>query len=86
MADNIADVVLPAGWVSAYTVSGIAQGKGLIIQNKSDIFVLGYQVGPQPSADDVNGYLIAPLATVIVDGTSPNYWLRGSGRLFIQEV
>lgn len=56
MADMIEDVVVTETWVKAHTLTGITQGRALILQNKGPFNVLLFLGEAQPAAGSNSGF------------------------------
>jgi len=82
-------------WVSVNTLSGIAAGTRIKIQNKTTKYMLLLEGASKPDITDFSGELITNLhlheASKIVTEGSPEVWVRnkkeGEGKitLFVQE-
>lgn len=78
MADMIDDVLVTEGWVNAHTLSGIATGTALLIQNKGPYHILVTIRAAQPSARSTSGFRVLPNQIWSSD-TGDVVWIRGEG-------
>lgn len=78
------------GWIDVYATSGIATGKGLIIQNQKNSaeHLIILERAAAPSVDLYEGRRVPYLGEVEVGAGSPGVWVRGNAglQLFVQEV
>ncbi len=90
MADTLDDIIVSDAWQSVYTLSSIAAGTNLFIQNKSSTPVV-VATGTQPLAASNKGFAVPSFEAVIVDGSPTDVWVRTSvdkrsGIIFVEEA
>ena len=74
------------GWISVQTLTGIATGTELFIQNQSNSqFYLA--ISPSQPTEDFRGLIVPADTRVISKVTSGEsaVWIKGKGRINIQE-
>lgn len=70
-------------WQSANTLSGIAVGTAMKVQNKSSKTVLLW-IGTQPVATATSGIAVPSFTTFSVPASESEVWLFGNGTVSIQ--
>jgi hypothetical protein len=94
MSNTLPDATLVSGtWYDAYALTGIATGTPLIIRNKgtTPIYIVVRPTAPAPSSTDGwsllgSGTFPAEWTTVSKVPTGSKVWLKGNGKVFIQEL
>ncbi|UXZ44489.1 hypothetical protein [Pseudomonas soli] len=65
-------------WVSVYSLSGIAVGTGLEVQNKNSNLVTIQESPTKPADTDFSGRLLRYCDVAEVWAGSPGVWVRGA--------
>ena len=60
------------------SITGLITGSPLVIQNKGNYFVRIIVSPTLPSASSENGYLLAPLTTVVVENETDIVWAKST--------
>lgn len=86
MANTLPDIKLVSGpYINLYSVSGIASGTKVIIQNKTTPPVYVQVQGSQPASTSNDGFLLIPNEFCIIDSpTISGVWVKGSGTINVQ--
>lgn len=94
MSDTLPDITVTSGvWFDAYSLTGISAGKNLIIKNKgtTPIYIQVRPTAPLPASTD--GWNLLGTGTVPAEWTTvqnvPNgskVWIKGNGKVFVQEL
>lgn len=94
MSNTLPDITVVSGaWYDAYALTGITAGTPLIIKNKgtTPVYVVVRPTAPLPASTDGwpllgSGTIGSEWTTVskIPDGSK--VWLKGNGKVFIQEL
>lgn len=88
MADTLPDItVTNSAYSSVNTLSGVAIGTAIIIQNKSNYPVYIQTKATQPAATSTDGWIVMPAGSVQVDASEPEVWARSerhSSRLNVE--
>lgn len=79
----MADILVTNEWQSLNTLSSTVVGTELQIQNKGSSHVVLYENPTQPSADSVEGEVVA---TLYVDGEHTKIILEGSGEVWVRSI
>lgn len=86
MADTIEDVtVVHTSYTDIYTVTGIAVGTELVLQNKEESEFIVQVSTTQPSADSTAGVILRPKQQKLVEVGGNKVWVLGVGKLSVQE-
>lgn len=86
MANDIPDIILNGTWQNIYTLSGIAVGASLSIQNKSSQTVNVWIGANAPASNFVGGYNIPSLSSVMINTGESGYWALGHGPILVQAL
>lgn len=85
MADTVDDVVLTGSdWQNGYTLSGIAGGTSVQVQNKTSGRVFVYFKATKPTSDFGNGLVLDSYDTYTVPASVSGLWLFGDGPVHIR--
>lgn len=89
MANTIPDITLSVtDYINVYTLTGIAVGTALVIQNKSSEEVL-IQIAPtKPLSTSTAGEVLPSLEQAGIDAGESGCWVKGfaKGKISVQEV
>lgn len=93
MANTLSDVTLVSGtWVDAYVATGISAGTDLIVKNKSTAVAYIQVRSTVPVNNSTDGWTLNSTGSPGGDWTTvtkvpvgSRVWIRGSGKVFIQE-
>jgi hypothetical protein len=84
VANDIPDITLNGTWQDVYSLSGIAVGTSLSVQNKT-AQIISLWIGPTAPATSFNGGMeLAVLASSMITAGESGYWVKGVGSVFVQ--
>lgn len=84
---TLPDVVLTGtAYQNLYTATGITVGTAVTIQNKSSSVVHLQNIGTQPSAGSVYGFVLLPNEFIPVTGTIAGLWAKGLGAIAVEVI
>lgn len=85
-AITLPDIVLNNNsYIDIYSMTGIAVGTTLLVQNKSSTGFYLQLKESQPSPTNIDGSVLQPYEFLLIKTTAPvKLWVRGSGRLSVQ--
>lgn len=87
MAETLSSfTITQQGWIDVSALTGIIDGTALVIQNQSSSqFFLA--ISQEEPSDTFRGLIIPSDISVMsrVDAGEPRVWIKGSGRINIQE-
>ena len=87
MADSVVDIVLTGTtWQDAYTLSSIAVGTTVVIQNKTSGFVSLFIKATIPLVDTSAGYSLASGEAITMPASLTGIWLFGDGPVHIRSL
>lgn len=87
MADSINDIILTgADWQDAYSLSSIAVGTTVVVQNKTSGFVSLYIKATKPTSDFGEGYSLASGEAITLPTALTGIWLFGDGPVHIRSL
>ena len=79
MANTIDDVVIGNTWVNVYSLSGIAVGTSVQVQNKGNGYILLAISATSPASGSVKGYVLEPFKACLVDAGESGLWAISTG-------
>lgn len=86
MANTIPDISSVNGsFTDVYTSSGITVGTSIIIQNKSTSALYVQISALQPLSTSTDGVYIQPYQFYVVDAGEVGCWIRGNGKICVQD-